>query len=148
MVEHAARLHRPVGVDGVAALDHLADDSLRIDHKGVAVGEAEEGHEDVVPARDGFILVAEDRKCYAEGGRKSFVLLATVHADADDLRPGRFEFGDISLIRLELTRSAARECLDVEGEDDGPLAAKVGETNGRAVLVGQGEVGSNIPGLE
>ena len=148
MIEDSARLHRPVGVDGVAALDHLADDSPRIDHKGVAVGEAEEGNEDVVLAGNGFLFVAEDGEGDAEGGRKSFVLLATVHADADDLRPGRFEFGDISLIRLELARSAAGESPDVESENHSLLATKVGETNGRAVLVGQGEVGSNISGLE
>jgi len=148
VLEQAARLYGPAGIDGVAAFDHLADDSSRIDHKGVAIGEAEERKEDVVLAGSGLLFVTEDGEGDAEGGRKSFVLLATVHADADDLRSGRFESGDISLIRLELARSAARESLDVEGEDDGFLTTKVGETNGRAVLVGQGEVGSRVANFQ
>ena len=76
--------------------------------------------------------------------RELLILFAAVHADAEDLRASRFKFGDISLIRLELARSAAREGLDVEGQHHALLGAKVGKPDGCAVLVGQREIRSRV----
>ena len=132
---------RATRVDGVAAFDDLPDDSLLVDHKRVAVREAEDGNKDIIGARDGLAFVAEDGELDAQGFRKSLVFLAAVHADANHLRAGRFELGDISLIRLQLARSATGEGFDVEGEDDAFLAAEIAQPDRVAILVGQGEVG-------
>ena len=148
LLQHAARLNGAAGVDGVATFDDLPEGSLLVDHEGDAVGEAGEGNQDVVLAGDGFQFITEDREGNAKGCGKGFVLLAAVHANAENLRAGRFELGDISLIRLELARSAAGERLDVEGQHHAFLAAKIGGPDRGSVLVGQGEIGSSVADLE
>jgi len=100
---------------------------LLVDYERDAIRPPEDGDEDVVLARNRLLLVAEDRELDAEGFGESLVLLPAVHADPDHMRARLLEFGDISLIRLELARSATCEGLDVEGQHHALLATKVGE---------------------
>lgn len=144
----AASFQCASGIDGVTAFDDLADHALLVDHEGDAVRPAENGDEDVVGFGNALVFVAEDGELDAEGFCKSFVLGAAINADAEDLRAGRFELGDISLIRLQLARSAAGEGFDVEGQHEGFLPAKVGEPDCRAGLVGQRKVGRRIAHFE
>jgi|GEM_PF-7118574 len=135
------------GVDSCATLDDLTDDALAIDHEGDAVGIAEDGDKDAVLAGDGFWLVAEYGKRDPEGFGEGFVLFAAIDADAEHLCPRGFELGDISLIRLQLARSAGRPGLDVEGQDDILLATEITESDSMSNLVRQNEVGSNVANL-
>jgi hypothetical protein len=146
--EQVASFVSPARVDGLVAFDDLADHALLVDHKGDAVGEADERNEHVVPAGDNLLFITEDGERDAEGRGEGFVLLAAVYANANDLRAGLFELGDITLIRLEFARSAAGEGFDVEGQHHTFLATKIGELDGRAVLVRQGEIGGSVADLE
>lgn len=112
------------------------------------MGETNEGNEDAIQAGDGFLLVAEDGEGDTKRLGKGCVPLAAVDADADNLRAGLLELGDITLIRPELACSAAGKGLDIEGQHDAFLAAKIGELNGRALLIGQREIGGNVANLE
>ena len=139
---------RAAGVNGVAAFDDLADDSLLVDHEGDAVRPAENGDEDVIGFGDALVLVAQDGELDAEGFGEGFVLFPTVNTDADHLRARRFELGDISLIRLNLFRSAGRSGPDVERQHHTFLAAKIGEPDRRAALVRERKVGCDVARFE
>jgi hypothetical protein len=56
------------------------------------------------------------------------------------LRAGGFEFGDISLIRLELLRSTGSRGPQVESQNHALLPAKVSEPDGPVVLVREREI--------
>ena len=136
LVQAIAHLMRAAGVDGVATSDDLADHPLLVDNKRHALGPAQDGHEDAVSAGDGLVFVAEDGEGDAERLGELPVLLAAVHADAEHLRARRFEPGDISLIRLELARSAGRPGLEIECQHHGLLAAKIAQPDRVPILIG------------
>src|SRR5687768_13396492 len=79
---------------------------------------------------------------------KRFVRGKAVHANAQYLSSGCVEFGDISLIRLKLLRSAAGESENVESEYDRFLAAKVAKLDGLARGVRKAELRRHVPDLK
>src|SRR5687768_16129849 len=92
--------------------------------------------------------VAQQRERHRELLCKCFSRRKAIHTYAQHLSFGCVEFGDISLIRLELLRSAACESEDVEGEYDRFLAAKVGELNRFAPRVRKTELRRHIADLK
>ena len=88
VLEQTARRMRAGRVDGCRILLDVLDDPFLIHHKRCAVGETVFLVQDAVFQGD-FPLLSE-----------GLVGWGTVDADAEDLRVGLLELGDISLIRL------------------------------------------------
>lgn len=140
VLDQGARLRGLFGVSRFAAFLDFANDALAVDHKGHPLGNSDQGVEDTVLLRHRLRFVAEHREGDAELGGECLIALRRVYADADNLRAGLLEFGDISLIRLKLLPSPWREGPDVERQHHGPLPAKVAEAHGMAALVVQYKV--------
>ena len=136
------------GINGVGTFVDVANDAVLVDHKGDAVGKEAGEAEDTVSL--GHLLIGVTQQWETRGGflGKSAVPLLAVETDPQHLRACRFKLGDITLIRLDLLRSTRRGGANVEGQDDGFLAAKVGELDDLAVLVGQGEIRSAVTDLQ
>ncbi len=105
---------RIVGIDGFRILVDVLDDALLVDHERGAVGHRELGIEDAVFLRDLAGKVAQKWEVHANLLGICLVGKLAVYAHTQDLRARTFEFGDISLIRLEFLRSATRESQDVK----------------------------------
>ena len=100
VLEQTARRMRAGRVDGCRILLDVLDDPFLIHHKRCAVGETVFLVQDAVFQGDFALEIAEQRKVHANLFREGLVGWGTVDADAEDLRVGLLEFGDISLIRL------------------------------------------------
>ena len=66
---------------------------------------------------------------------EDFVCRRTVDADPKHLGVAVFEFGDISLIRLELSGSTSGESQNIEGEDNVLFAEKIAQLHLIPVLI-------------
>jgi len=143
-----AGLNGAGGVDGVGAFVDVTNNAILIDHEGDAVGK--EMSESEVTVSLGYLLagVTQQRESRAGFLGKLAIPFLAVQADPQNLRARSLELGDITLIRLDLLRSTRRGGANVEGQDDGFLAAKVGELDDLAVLVGQGEIRSAVTDLQ
>jgi hypothetical protein len=126
----------------------MADNAIPIDHEGHAVGKEASEAEDTVRFGDFLFGVAQERESGAGFLGKLAVPFLAVEADPQHLRARGLELGDITLIRLDLFRSTGCGGANVEGQDNGFLAAKVGEFNDLAVLVRQREVGGAVADLQ
>lgn len=127
------------GVGSFTAFGDVANYAFAVDHKSDALGDANQRVEHAVLLRHRLAFVAQDRELQAELGSEGVVARGRIDADSDHLRAGLLEFGDISLIRLELLPSARREGANVEGEHHRRFAAKVTEPYETPVLVVQCE---------
>jgi hypothetical protein len=67
-----------------------------------------------------------------------------IAADGQNLRVYFFKFANTRLVGGELARSTTGERGRKESQDDGLLAAKIGEFHGMIILIGKSEVGSGI----
>ena len=112
---------------GHAAFVDMLNDPVFVDHEGGAIPKALLFVEDAIVLHDGAFEIAEKR----EGNAILFAEFAVggnaVYADAENLCVGRFEFGDISLIRLHFLRSTTGESQNVEGKHYVLLALEVTE---------------------
>lgn len=136
------------GIDRVGPFINVADDAVRIDHEGDAVGKEVSEIEDTVSFGDYLFSIAQERERRAGFLGKLTVPFLAIEADPQHLCTRGLELGDITLIRLDLFRSTGRRGADVEGQYDGFLAPKVRELNDLAVLVGQREVGGAVTDLQ
>ena len=148
MLQQAASCLRVFRVERFAAFLNGLYHSFFVDDKSRSAGEPDERNQYTVFPGHGFLLVAQDRKFEPQFFRVGFVFGTSVHADTDHLRARGFEFGDITLIRLELPRSATGECLDVKSQHHIFLAAKIAELDRSAALIGEGEIRSRISHLQ
>jgi hypothetical protein len=87
-------------IDSRRILLDVLDDALLVHHERRAVGETVFLVQDAVFDGDFALEVTEQREVHADLFREGFVGRGTVDADAQNLRVGLLEFGDISLIRL------------------------------------------------
>ena len=127
-------------VDGRGILFEVLDDAFLVHDKRRPISEAVLFVQDAVLLGNGPLKVAQEWEAEAFLFGKRFVGGRAVHADAEDLRAGLLEFGDISLIRLQLLRSAAGERQNVERQDHVLLSVKVAQLDRPTILVGQSEV--------
>src|SRR5437867_6656090 len=148
MPEQAASLPSSVGVGGFSPLVDVPDHAFFVDHKGRALGEPDDRHQDAVLPRNGLPLLTEDGERNTEVFLEGLVPGRAVDTDSDHLRSRLLEPGDISLIRLELSGSTQFEGPDVEGQHNASLAAKVAQLHGGAMLVWQREVRPLVADLE
>src|SRR5207302_2102620 len=102
--------------------------------------------EDAVIFHDGAFEIAEQREGYAVLFGEFLVGGNAVYAETKNLGIGRFEFGDISLIRLHFLRSTTGESQNIKRQHHVLLPLKVTELKTHAPAVGayrrarQGEV--------
>ena len=106
---------RAAWVNGGLILVDVPDDAFLIHHERGAVGESALFVEDSVFLGNGPLEIAEERVTDLKLLGIFLVGKTAVDADAENLSVGLFEFGDISLIRLKLLRSPAREGEYVKG---------------------------------
>jgi hypothetical protein len=134
-VQAGADLDGAAGIHGAIALLNVLDFSFLVDDEGGALsqlrGRAGDvvGAEDVVGDHDLAVHVAQEGKLDANllgvctiGGR-------TVNADSKNLGVALVDlsFVDTILVSLKLFGSTTGEGQDVEGEDDGLLAAVIAQ---------------------
>ena len=147
-MEQVADLVRAGRVDGGAAYLDVLDLAVFVDdERGTCAVSGFGVIEAVIRGRLAF-PIAQQREFDADLFGEGLVGCKAVHADAEDLGVGGFEFGDISLIRLEFLRSAAGKGEHVKRQDDVLFAAKFAEFYLVAVGVGQREIGCRVADLE
>ena len=100
MLEYVARIDHRGWIDGDVSFVDVADDAFFIDQEGGAIAKALLLVEDSVVFDDGAFEIAEDRERDSELFGKFAIGGNTVNTHSENLSFIRFEFGDISLIRL------------------------------------------------
>ncbi len=140
MRQHVARVFRAGRIDRHVAFVDVLNKTVFVDYKRGAIAVAAFLIEDAILLHDGAFEVAEQRKGDANLLGKLAVSGNAVHTEAENLGIGRFEFGDISLIRLHLFRSTAGESQHIKGEYNILLALKVAELVSLAIRSAQREV--------
>ena len=155
MRKDIARIFRAGWIDSDVAFVDVLNDSIFIDHERCAIGVTTVFVEDSVVLDDAALgKVAEYRKGYAVLFGKLAIGINTVSADSENLCVIRFEFGDISLIRLHFLRSTTGKSKDVKGEHHILFALEVAQLITHASLVRpndrawQSEVRRGLPNLQ
>jgi len=139
---------RAAGVNGRSVFVDVPDHTFLVHDEGGAIGKPVLFIENAVLGGDSPFEVAEDGKGHADLFGEFPVGGLTVDADAQNLGIRFLEFGDISLIRLELLRSASRKGQNIKRQDDTLLPPKVAQLDDPALLVGKREFRSLVPNLE
>jgi hypothetical protein len=104
------------GIDRYVPFIDVLNDPVLIDHKGSTIPKALRLIENpVIPYHSSF-EIAEQGKRDADVLREAFVCGNAIYTDAENLRVHSFEFGDISLIRLQLFGSTTGKCQHVKSE--------------------------------
>src|SRR5262245_26035349 len=128
LLQQSARLNRSTRVNRCIALFDVANDAFLVDHeRGARAGARGLVENAVILDNLALLEVAEQREGESFGfGSEvfgpAFERGNAVHADAENLSFSVAEFGDISLIRLHLFRSATGEGKHVKRQHDVLLA--------------------------
>ena len=109
VLQQTAGRVRAARVDGRLPDFDVLDHAVLVDDESGAVRESLLFVQNSVVFGDGPLEVAEKREVKVFLLRERRVGGRTVHADAENLRIVLLEFGDISLIRLQLLRSTPGE---------------------------------------
>ena len=116
MLEHVTGLDDSGRIDRHVSFVNVPDDAFFIDQEGGAISEALLFVEDAIVFNDGAFEIAEDGErnsnlfCeFAVGGN-------AVDTHSEDLSLVGFEFGDISLIRLQFLRSTTGKSEYIKGQ--------------------------------
>ncbi len=115
VLERAARLAGAAWINRLIAFLDEADDAFLVHQESRPVGEAALFVQYAVVLGNFPLEVAKQREIDALLLGKCPVGRGTVHADPDHLCSRLLEFGDISLIRLQLFRSTPGERQDIKG---------------------------------
>jgi hypothetical protein len=148
VLQNAAGLHGAARVDGRGVPFDVLDHAFLVDHKSGAIGKPPFFIENAVLGGNRPLEIAEDGKGDANLLGEFPVGGLTVNADTQNLGTRFFECGDISLIRLELLRSATREGQNIERQDNVLLPPKIAQLDDPALLIGKREIRSPIPNFE
>ena len=148
MLEHVTRVDNRGWIDRDVSFVDMLNDSVFIDHESSAISEALFFVEDAVVFDDSAFEIAEYRKGnsnlfgeFAVGGN-------TVNTHAEDLRVVGFEFGDISLIRLQFLRSTTGECQHVNRQHDIFLSLEIAQLVALPVRGAKREIGRRVTDLQ
>jgi hypothetical protein len=120
-----ARLHGSIRVQGLSLLVDVLNYPVFADDEGRAIRKSMLLVQNSVLFADLPLKVAEQRESHSNLLGKCTVCGYAIDADSEHLRAGLLEFGDISLIRLQLLRSAGSEGQNVKGEHNVLLAQKL-----------------------
>ena len=135
-LRHAQGSIGALGVDGIATFDDFTNDSIAADDERDAVGEQACEVQNSVGLGRGFLRIAQEGEGRANLAGELLIPRRAVHADADYLRAGLLEFGDISLIRLHLAASARSRGAEVESQNHNFPAAKLAQLDDFPILIG------------
>ena len=154
MRQDVAGIFRAGWIDGLVSFFDVLNDPVFIDYKGRAIPVTTFFVEEAVVPNDlAFCKVAQDRERHADLFCEFTIGGNAVHTEPEHLSIIRFEFGDISLIRLHLLRSTTGEREHIKREHYILLAAKITQLVAHGSLVrphdraGQGEVRRHLPDL-
>jgi len=125
--QDVARVERSRRIDRYVPLVYMLNNPGLIDYKRSAIAKALRFVENSVILNHCSFEVAEEWEGNADVLRKAFVSGNAVDANAEDLCFCALEFGDISLIRLQLFRSTTGEGEHVKCQDHIFLALEVTE---------------------
>ena len=139
---------RAAGVNSGGILVDVPDDAFLVHNESGAVGGTAIFVENPVLLGDGSFEIAEEGISDAELLGILPVGKPAVDADAENLRVGFFEFGDISLIRLELLCSPSRKRQNVERQDDVLFSLKIAELYFLTFCVRQSEIRRTVSDAE
>jgi len=132
-LQHVTRVDNGRWIDRDVTFVDVLDDSFFIDHESRAIAEALLFVEDAIVFDDSAFEIAE----YRESNSNLFCEFAvggnTVNTHSENLRVGGFEFGDISLIRLQFLRSTTGERQYVDREYDVFLPFEIAELVGLSI---------------
>ena len=126
----------------------VLNNSLGIDHKRGPIAEALIFIENPVILYHRSFEIAEERERDADVLREPFISGNAIHADAENLSIGSFEFGDISLICLQLFRSTTGEREHVEREHNVLLTFEVTELDFLSSGAGKREIRRCVADLQ
>jgi hypothetical protein len=146
--QHAAGLISPGRVNCRTPLLNVADYSLLVNHKRGSARHEVDFVQNPIGSRYLALEVAQQRE------RQSFFLgevgvgSKAINAYAYDLCICGFEFGDISLIRLQFPGSTRGEGQDIKGQDDVLLSTKIAQLDELARLIAQREIWGRVPDLQ
>ena len=124
------------GIDRYVTFVDVLNDPVLIDHKGGAVSIATLFVKDSIVLHHRSFKIAEQWKRYPVLFGEFAVGRNAVYAETKNLSIVRFEFGDISLIRLHFLRSTTGESQNVEGQHHVFLSLKITELESQASAVG------------
>jgi hypothetical protein len=147
-LEHVARVHDAGWIDCDVSFVNVPDDAFFVDQEGGAISEALLLIIDAVVFYHGAFEIAEDRKCYFNLFCKFAVGGDAVNTEAEYLSVIRFEFGDISLIRLQFLRSTAGECQHINRQHDVFLTFEIAQLVRLSVSGAKREVGRRVTNLQ
>jgi hypothetical protein len=112
-------------IDGPVSFRDVLDDSVFVDHESSAIAVTTFFVVHAVVFYGCVLDVAEDGKRDADLFGKFRISKRAVHAESKNLSIIRFEFGDISLIRLHFLRSTTGERENINSQYDILLAFEV-----------------------
>jgi hypothetical protein len=116
MRQHITRVGGSSWINRYISFIDVLNDPILVYYKCSTIAEALFFVEDSVIFHHGSFEIAEQWKCDADVLRKAAVGGNAVDADSKNLSICSFEFGDISLIRLQLLRSTTGKSEYIEGK--------------------------------
>jgi hypothetical protein len=137
------------GVEGGLILVDVDDLAVLVDDEGGAIGDAGALVQNSVRFGDLSLgKIAEEGDFDIVDFGKLLLGRGVVSADSKNLGSGLVEFCDTRLVRFEFGRSATGKGCGIERQDDGVLAAELGELHRFAVGGAEREIGGLVADLE
>jgi hypothetical protein len=127
LFEDTARLVCAGRIDRGVSFLNVPNDSFFIDHEGGTISKALLLNKDSIVFHHSAFEIAEDRKSNSKLFCKFTIGGNTVYTHSEYLGFGCFEFGDISLIRLQFLRSTTGECEYIHRQHHILLAFEVAQ---------------------
>ena len=125
MLEHVTGLDHSGRIDRHVSFVNVPDDAFFIDQEGGAISKALLLVEDAIVFNYSAFEIAENGKCNSELFCEFAVGGNAVNTHAENLSLVVFEFGDISLIRLQFLRSTTSERQHINCQHDVFLAFEI-----------------------
>jgi hypothetical protein len=148
MLEDVTGINDSGRIDRHVSFVNMLDDAFFIDQEGGAISKALLLVEDAIVFNDSAFEIAEDGKCNSELFCEFAVGGNAVDTHSEDLSLISFEFGDISLIRLQFLRSTTGKGEHVDRQYDIFLTFEIAKLVLLSVSGAQREIRSFISDLQ
>src|ERR1051325_2604438 len=148
MCEGVTRVHHAAWIERDVAFVDVSNDTFFIDHEGGTIAKPLLLVEDTIILDYSAFEIAEDRKGNSNLFSEFAVGGNAVYTHAEDLRVGCFEFGDISLIRLQFLRSTTSERQHINRQHDIFLPFEIAKLVGLSVSSMKREIRSRVTDLQ
>ncbi len=148
MLEHVTSFNNSGRIDRHVSFVNVPDDAFFIDQEGGAISKTLLLVEDAIVFNDGAFEIAEDGKSNSELFCEFAVGGNAVDTHSEDLSLVGFEFGDISLIRLQFLRSTTGKGEHIDRQYDVFLTFEIAQFVLLSVSGAQREVRSFVSDLQ